>query len=539
MKFEFVNPYDTELALDPETLSALAPKAQVELEALDVNANGRVDYETEALCQTLLTPNGLDEIVIIDEGSWQTYLALVYSAKNVSAFLPRGILERPQITAEEWLVAESESLRLTGPLKVLDGRRFELADLKLIAGEYHLLLQFYADLPEDRFSFTVRLPAAHSEIKNPVVELEFNGSVFSFTSLLEGRSTAGMAQALLKDLILLFCTEVPGMDDGFRLEQHDRFEATFYQLKRYIVPAPRGFFPDPDTLLALRERVKLSENDLMPGDGAVTVRSPQGPRRVPILSEKSLSDGEFEDLQKLLGSVPAALYGILDANGVMPVLRVEVIEDDLMDFYQDADTVAVYDKQAVKLYVRRSSLKHGEPYLQDLLTHELLHGVFPVSGWDKYFPGKAVYNRLRYGSWFGVEDSDYYFLNELYEKAVQAGIVARIFPSVTIYSLDNVFEFFAECALAYLKGEMDANPWVQVTHGPLSRAELRDKLPEMYFALKLFFEPGSPYYGNHEVFSQASKERIAAVLDKPVYAIIALAPQTPAAVLAGYYEMDW
>ena len=108
---------------------------------------------------------------------------------------------------------------------------------------------------------------------------------------------------------------------------------------------------------------------------------------------------------------------------------------------------------------------------------------------------------------------------------------------MSAYALKDCAEFFAESAVAYLTGEVDENLFDKALHGSKSRAELRAKNPELYLAMKLFFEPDSPFFADLDCFSITSKCVIDNLLSS-VYHDFFLDPNTSAAQIAAVYGAD-
>jgi hypothetical protein len=214
-------------------------------------------------------------------------------------------------------------------------------------------------------------------------------------------------------------------------------------------------------------------------------------------------------------------------------IKIAVLDDDVMDAGRGAAAGAAYDKFTHKMAIRRSSLiPDNSNNLQGQLKHEWGHAIFSATG--------ELISTV--GTWIElgaktVEDSDVYFINNLFVETKRAAATKPEFSSVSLYSLDNARDFFTECVVAYINGEEDQSPYFDAVHGPKSRAELRQYLPEMYLALQLFLEPESRYFGDGEIFSQNSRETIRKMIDSPLGLELILSPKTHVAQVEQFYLM--
>lgn len=523
---------NTSLALDPELLSTLSENTAGELQALDDagDGDGTVIF-AEAQGSVLTTVGGFSEIAIEDENDFAVYAELIQSHHNVRAFARfAGHASAPPITAEAWVSEKYDELNARPPLRLLKGEpELAVLDVKNIDGNYYLLLRRSEENNvEGSYYYTVRLPQKDNE-DNPqcTISMELGGENYSLSRALADKNLETVGYRTLLHLIGLLNAPIKGLPESVRLRQVDHAEAILYQ--RGIL---NGIHDNESTIDGIEQKKLMrrqtqSENGQMPLRKTLTV---SGGYELPLLAEKPLSDAELTRVTEVLKTIPPQLYDVLNKNGMLPPLYFEIIEDDLMDFSY-AGAIGVCNRDLKKFFIRRSALHGDQGVLQEVTLHELAHGVFPISYWDKKLP-KAGYNYFRYGTVFKDEASDYYLIQDCWETAVKKAKASKDFPGISIYSLDSPMEFFAECSVAYLSGEEDKHPWNDSIHGSKSRAELRQKLPEMYIMLKLFYDADSPYLGDKSIFLQDAKNTIAAlVLDK-----VATSPKTTGAELGKLFD---
>lgn len=524
---------NTSLTLDPELLSILSENAAGELQALDDagDGDGAVIFE-EAQGSVLTTAGGFSEISIENERDFAVYAELIQSHHNVRSFA-RFAEDAPTlpITAEAWVSEKYDELTTRPPLRLTQGEpEIAVLDVKNINGDYYLLLRRSEENnAEGNYYYTVRLPQKEPASTPPcAITMELGGRSRFLSLSLADPNLKAVGNRTLLHLIGLLNAPIKGLPESVRLQHIDHVEAILY--KQGVLDGVHNIdnsAVDERKQKELTRRLTQSQNRQMPVRNNFEL---SGGYQLPLLAEKPLSDTELTRMAEVLKSVPSQLYAVLNKNEMLPPLYFEIVEDDLMDFSYGG-ALGVCDRDLKKFFIRRSALGGDQAVLQEIVVHELAHGVFPIFYWDKKLPS-ATYNYFRYDSAFKNEASDYYLISDCWEAAVKKAKVNKDFPGISIYSLDSPMEFFAECSLAYLSGEEDKNPWNSSIHGSKSRAELRQKQPEMYSMLKLFYDADSPYLGDKAVFLQDAKQTIAAlVLDK-----VALSPKTTGAELAEIFD---
>lgn len=491
--------------------------AQEVLEPLDADHDGRLEFN-ELLGQNLLTPSLASSVAIEKESDFLLYKRLVESAKATSGlwkFLDsyeedafRGREGRP---AEEWVADEGHALLENPRLGAPWQSNSDLLDIAPFEDGFELLFESGRTQNHDRFFFTVNLNRDPCENSVLVGDL-----LFQLDEFLPAPALEDFRKQLLKDLYVTLTVPLTGLPNNFRHEQRDRIEALMIQANPDLISVYKqkdtaeNTTPSPE----LKKRVAQSLTNVMPLRKPLCALGPNACLPVPLRSETPLSAAERSRLEAGWAGIPDALIKTAVMNGVISneaaSLSLEVVEKDILKGMGFNWAGALYHPSLNKIFLSRSYLNNArETYLARLLIHELAHSL-----------------NSRIPNFF-----DAYFLD------VRAQLNEKANPAVTPYALNAASENFAENVVAYFVGEEDNNPGVCATCGPVSRAELRQKQPEMYVAIKLFFDESSPVFGEPSVFSHESKRVIDRLLDDRELKDRVLSPETSPAKIHRWYKM--
>ncbi len=517
------------LYLDNEYFDVLPEEVLSDLTACDQNHDDILDFK-EVQGAELMTPGESLVMSINTQEDFNVYTTLTYnwcSTTKIAQKFGAATSYQHEIVTESWLETRSEIFvnnDKTSPIF------FECVDTMKIQDSYYLLIRAPYDCAEENFYFTLRLPIEASASSSTSVTVEFAGQVFDVQSSLSSQNTK-FAIAYFKLIGQFLNMPVDGIPSFVTQREARKFEALTYQASLMPSSSPAGDTQTTDDTKALASYDSFM-NDEWPEQGYATVSGIDGFYTLPIVSDKALSPSESKMLALSLQAMPKNLIEVIARNGTLARIEIGILDDDVLSAGHGSTTGAVYDKRFHTLMIRRSNLAPNKSNeLQNLFKHEFGHAIFSLTG--ELFSMAIMWASL--GGTRIIEDSNNYFINDIFLETQEMAATDAEFPSVSIYSLDNCMEFFTECVVAYTNGEEDKSPFADGMYGPRSRAELREYLPEMYVALRLFMEPESRYFGNAEIFSQDSRVIIQKMIDSPLGGDLILSPKTSAAQVAQFY----
>lgn len=421
----------------------------------------------------------------------------------------------PEILQEEAEVCESEDDPLpvqsqfdfvTPPIDVfsdssemqcecIDQRHYDLSHLKLESNGIKLLS---FDSGRDGFEITLQqkpddlLPRHDMTISilpdMPQIDLHLDGVVTDISERQMTVDQESFRMSLLKALFVLFSTPIGEIPDQQRRDVLDSIEAIM-------------MFSSDDVYLPKHMESPVSSASEM--TGKVKVRYDRtsnftNPRVTPDLvlsasddsvaivwrSEKSVSQKISEKIQKAMDRIPVALVDAMIREGKLETLKVEVIEDDLVDL-RVKNALAFHQSGINLVGLRRSYVNQASvEQIASTIMHEFAHVIHPRQS-DNYI--QPYYHALL------DQQSDSYY------------------PFVSTYARYTEYEFFAESTVAYFNGEVDSIPANELLRGPRDRRELREKTPEIYLSLMIYFDPSlsSDCDEDFDVFDQKTFGQIA------------------------------
>ena len=556
MATDFICITDYTLDLDSYAVSQ-APTAITEsLQKLDADGNHKLT-DDEAYGAVLATPLTGNTVKINTAQDLKLYDRLLHSAVNARPYArfaatARGAKASTEPVAEDWaieneeLYPENHGAALYDHLQMIDVRSSDKATQILFRNE---------NSTDDTFYFSVNIPDNLNAGPTTPMTIEFNGNHMQLKELEKSSDPRflKLEHDLLETLLAIlydknFAAYFP---NGFSKNTSESLEALLFQSRALppdINSTDTARSPNSDLLIS-EKRVYSNQNPIVSvvklagvdEDYPIGLRG--GTPKAP------LTDKEILRTQQLLKQIPKNLLGVLAINDdTMKDFSIEIVEDNVMDVAVEPGIPGKCCNWLHKFLLRRSILSETSLYtdskMRQLMTHELGHSLFPNS-FDSSIPmaehpqSEVLLLTLNYMLTGTTPNNSAsqpkYFLNDYFADLTKQALVDRRLPSLGIYSLENLSEFIAECTAAYFKGETDEETY-SMTNGTLSRAELRDKLPEMYLAMTLLFEEDSPYFGSLDLFSKKSKAIYDAILTSD-QAAHCLDKNTPVTELASTYDL--
>lgn len=505
---------------------------------MDANHNHHLTFK-EVQGAHLTTPGESHPFDIQSEQDWRTYTKIISSWCHTTRAAQRfGTVQSyandHEVTAETWLVTRETFLNEVSTYR--DGgmatQGFFIEDTLDAPEGYYLLVHFQIDCEEDDYYLTLRLPKKSNPSVPTTATMELAGQVYAVATLLENSDDVGNPYVAYMQLFgKMLNGPVAGIPDDVRELEARKFEALAYQASLKPAPETRPVQGGDPELKARFDKYKSGEEEWSE-QGIVNITVAGSVHTLPVVAEQSLSEVENKVLARALTAMPDSLMGILAIDGTLQSITIGVVDDEVMDVAKSPGVGAEYDKYTHQLTIRRSALGGADlATLIGKLKHEFGHAIFSATG--EYL--STIVQQIGQGA-KSVEESDDYFIQDLYREMQERAATSPVLPTVSLYSLHVAADFFTECVVAYLNGEEDEEPYGDPVHGPKTRAELREYQPELYVALKLFLEPASPYYGDKEIFKQESRTVINNILNDPHGRQAALSPKITPAILASLYQ---
>lgn len=485
------------------------------LTELDQNQDGSLEF-SEVQAENLLTPSAVSSMEIESEADFVLYKKLVDSAKITQAY--RRFLDTTEqqslsgtegLSAEEWIADRGAEFMAYPPERVVYISYIKLLDILPYSNGYQLLFAGSHKENGESFFFTVNLHDNPDDNK-----LQMGGLLLDLNKFFPDPTLDSWRQQLLKDLFVTLIYPLEQIPADFLATQRDRIEALMIQANPDMVNIYEPSSTDQDTPVTpeVTERVNKSEQGEMPQRQSLTRIINNQQISLPLSSENELTDYEKKRLSWLWQQMPPELLENLVKNDIISEedgLALEVVETDILAGMGFRWAGALYDSNYNKIFFSRSYLNNAQDtFLVRLVIHELVHSL-DANLTDFFVP---------------------------YFKQVRSQLSAEYNPTVDPYGLNSSGENFAENVVAYFVGETDPDPAVCFSCGPLSRDELRKKQPEMYLAIKLFFEKSSPLFGDPIAFSKDTKLIYDKMLAQKKVKDIALAATTPASEIYNYYH---
>lgn len=525
-----------------------------DLNALDSDGNGEIATQ-ETIGHTVSTVNEGHPFTIHDKTDalrFEDQLRLEGLARGGRRFGESYSSVPGRPSTEAWLAERSSAIgkgqSLPPPVRVyatpIEGLSARLVAIK--SGKQPALLMEMQDT-NGLFSFTLHLNANPDE-----TVLECGGLSFKLGAVDDEISEDDTAISMLVCATILLQEPLPTIDQAIQQANSSRLAALYYNYKAkadFTLTMGELFSEvrqerqeiDP----SVKERIALREaGQLCHSVGTIHLNGPDGNAlSLDVIAEKEVSQSTLQTLSSIMREfVPPSYLGILLKNGLWPTLRLEIVEDDMMDQIYDSTTIGKLDVSVYpqRVIVRRSTLK-GSPSksLAEIIVHEFGHALLPKPA--DFFPADSLWGRLyqahdaivhkRYAT--VIEASDEYFLYDLWAEAENKTLTSQEMHTTSVYALKDAMEFFTEHALAYSAGEKGIHTTHAPVHGVKSRAEVRDLQPEMYIALRVFLEPRSCLYGKPGVFLKQLRPIVQQLASDPSN----LDPDFPAEQLAEKFRM--
>lgn len=543
----------TEYAIDLDSTSVIEASQDIAEPLNDLDLDGdRLVTDEEAGGTILAAPLSGDTIEISTPQDLEFYDKLLHSAVNARPFARfassvHGAKQLASPTAENWAITDNEASPdehglYCGNLNMLDVRCSDKATELLFRRDDEEMGALY---------FSVMIPDDLGKGAVTPITIEFNGARMLLKDLEKSGDTDFLQ--LKRDVLGTLLAILPDkrwadyFPDGFSAKTAEYLEALSFQSS--TLPPPTSHQaesatkkPDSDTI----KRVYSNQNPVIATTkiAGLAANYPVGIRHDN--ARAPLTDLELARTRDILNLLSKNQVGVLAKHGTMNNFTVEIVDDDVMDAAEGPQFAGKYCNWLHKVLIRRSTLSdnaYTDPTLRSLFTHELGHGLFP-NDFDSSikelplteFSSQMVMDKLTGAKYNITESRPEYFLTDYLADLTLKAKVAKRLPSIDIYSLKNVAEFLAQCSVAYLTGEANDASYLSSDHGVLSRAELREKLPEMYLAFKLFYEPDSPYFGDLDLFSKKSKTIYDTILTSD-HATPYLDKNTPVADLVDAYNV--
>ena len=475
-----------------------------ELSLADKNNDGSLSYSEikDQGITELPTPLLENNFVIHDELDWSVYAALVQSAVNTAYAVqlnPHNPTIENDLIAEDkvegWISRNSQDLMSDTAVSSNTACAFEIIDYKPMDTGYRLLMKY--DDPNSISGDYFLTVGLNDQVQ--LDDFELGGAVFLFSETVNNAQVAFLKAQLLKDLHVLLTDPLPEISIDFQKDQFEFLEAKMIEANPGMVtvydkqPSSQGSLSDAK----MQVRIEKSEKNLQPVRTCLTGSALDTCYGFDCRSESVLNDAEKDLLSQTLDSLPAELIECLMRNDKVTndsrSLSLEIMDDDLFiaaSGYPWAG--AYYDSTSNKVYIRRDQLTSDLEVFSRLLIHEFAHAIPVLQNTEANF---FIWNY-----WKDIR-------KDMKEKPYEFN------RCVTPYALNSHGEMFAENTVAYFAGEEDQEPWYSPSHGPCSRSELREKEPEIYLAMRLFYDEDSPIMGDLSCFGVDSKKVYDKILD--------------------------
>lgn len=511
---------DFELSLDLEALESFNEATAVELNALDADESGGLVF-TEVAGAAIATPDGTSTVVIAAEQDWDVvYQSMAQSQINGQSYarFAASSTRTHTITAQAWLAEDASLIDVpviktaTKPGNNRELPLTDLCDVKMISGDCYFLMHYRGKVADEDYYYTLRLPKEGSDSRLSCgVSVEFSGRVIDLRRAMASEKGQEWHFALdvASDLAAILSTPIAGVPDSLRTSHAEHLETMLFQ-GQYLDDLNKSTpVPEESATNGVKFRTAWSDWGLNSLYKTYSVAGLHFSYDIPIYAEnpddRPLTDQEGRGLIQAMQKVPAVLYDAVKKNDPRP-LEFEILEDEVMTaFMQTPFVIGCYVPNSHKVFVRRSMV--SSPALSWTIIHELSHAA--------YIPRDEPDDAVQY----------YYY------TARTKAAAGKDSSAVCLYAYTNANDFFAESAVSYLNGEEDPLPIESRAHGEHSRAELRKKCPEMYLAMKLFFEADSPYCGDKSVFNLRSCGVLTALLEDEKTRPIVLAAEISVAAI--------
>lgn len=449
------------------------------LETYDSNSDGLLEFE-EVHKKKLSIPNNFTVFPIKNEASFAAYKKIIYSYNTTQSLSTTFELHGSSIksltspTAENWIASNPSHLTTVKPVR--SWKNFKLLDYELSSSYNSLLLKYDDEGEKNDYYFQVLLNENPDDIC-----LQLGKSFYSLNEMSVNAEFEEWRGQLLTGLFVMFIKELDWIPAPYQSRLRDRFEARMLEARPEIYESGYGkrakIIPDN-----LKESYEKFQNNEMPmRESPLTVAGVEEMHLKSWYAEHELSPREETKFLEAFQLIPAELTEVLLAQNIFEDLTIQVIEDDIMKLRKNTNPPAYHDIKGGKHFVifRRSYITDYKAYrIADTLVHELGHVI--QGGKEFIYP---------------------YYLKQ------KERLTGTFNPFVSPY-FKTWMEFFADAVVAYFNGEVDLQPNTGYYSGPMSRSELREKMPELYLAFRLFFEGGrdgeNKYFANNVVFTKRS-----------------------------------
>lgn len=491
-------------------------KVASKLNGYDQNSDSLLSFD-EIKGETVITPVEEEQFIIQDETSFNIYHALINStnnAKNIGHTIftlgERSANSYHAISTENWIINSYNNLIENDPF--LTWGEYSIYDIKIDESKNINALYKYDNpkIENDSFYFSVSIDSNLEETR-----CEVNGSIFNLTEKQSDPGLEYFRKRLLSSLFVSFITPFASLSESKQNEYRDFFETQMLLARPDMFKSSHhnNTSSQPKTMQEriLRLDYKLNPNRIP----SLETKNSMGDHfGLSWRSEMGLKPDQLKILFRLTESLPPQLVDVLENNNLLKDLSFEIIEDEVMEA-MNKSWKAYHNSQANSVWIKKSELKENKfETLAKILTHELGHRLHPEN--DLLI--KSLYERTK---------------NDLYNNGQN--------NFVTPYAMSKDREFFAEAISAYFNGEKDKNPSTSSSQGPKDRSELRKKQPELYLALRLFFENTSDnenhFCGNKNVFNVAPEFYKEYIADQPKI-IDPTTSITEVLKLTGWYKTD-
>jgi hypothetical protein len=453
------------------------------LTPLDSDRDGLVTADDLRNPVALHLPGNTDTFLVTTADDLAVYAALLESTAN--ARFQTGLFDSekpfPGDAATTWIAENHSELVRTSPVQQDTDFGIEVLAVRETATGFSLLCkdEFLNDGYGGYF-FTLEIA------DNPeLMKIEINGQVLELNATPHDADTAEWRAELLKGLFGLFTRTIPELSAPVQNASRDRMEAL---MLRADTAPPTPVDAKGNANAALTRRISTIKEGQSPLVATHSVTIFGQKRSLKFHAETGLTEDEKSVLAAAMRDVPSCLWETLDKNKKLATLKFELVAEDIPPAWSPANWGGLYEPSLNMILIPRNYLTDEyRTILPKIFSHELTHRLlFPLDA-DSFLAG---------------------YFTEV-KNSVPNCLVN---PAVSPYALVSADEFISECVVAYFNGETDASPFTGRFKGPRSRAELREKNPEIYLALRLFFESESPYFADRSVFHKPMLVRLKTLL---------------------------
>lgn len=474
------------------------------LSPYDGDGDGELDFTELYGSGSFLVPRGDAYFAITTQTDFRTYAALVTSAANIkrqtgAAFLAQRTCFEAH-DAASWLFSAGARFSQDAVLATAFDGDVEVCEIATVAGKTTLYCRDLATRDSyGGYFFSVTL------VEDPdAIRIEINGQKINPNVVSTENAMESWRGQILTALYSLFSNTTLPLPGTLYTAARDRFEILMLRANPALaIEAPPGMPTAPDVLARAKE-IDAGKSPL----AAKAVVARGGQKNYPLIfcAETPLTAAENKTLQGAVDLVPAALWDALDQTGKMAQLKFEFVAPEIAGAWSPSGWGGLYEKRLNKIFFLRGYVADGrESFLADFFVHELSHRLELLVPPDSFL-----------GSYFNAKKALIPTANEN--------------PFVSPYAAGSAGEFIAESIVAYFNGDQDAPPIIGKNYGQRTRGELCRKTPELYLALRLFFEKDSPRANDVRVFSQENMPKYQRLLVSRT--IDALSPATTVAALA-------